>query len=205
MRNSLRAVQCALGAVAVLALVVIPVSPAAAHAALQSTDPKADSTVSQALTQLTLTFNQQVKQQFSEVVVTGADGAVYGDGAPRSVDSNLVQGVKPLPVGKVTIGWRTVSADGHAIQGQFAFTNAFAPPAPSPSPVASSAPPAPTAAATTGGAVSTTPKSDESSGSGLWIGLVAALVVVAALGGVLLWRRRAAGRRADQHAARTSM
>jgi MYXO-CTERM domain-containing protein len=193
MRTTLRAAQCALGALAVLALTVLPGSPASAHAALQSSDPKADTTVTQPLTQVTLTFNQAVKQQFSEVKVTGADGVVYGDGAARSVDANLIQAVKPLPAGAVTIVWRTVSADGHSIQGQFAFTNAFAPPSPSPSPAASPTPAAPSTPGAAQPGVTqpvTAPRSDESSAGGVWIAVVVGLVVVAALGGVFLWRRR---------------
>jgi copper resistance protein C len=184
----MRTTQGILGSVVMLALIVLPTSPAVAHAELKSTDPKADGTVAAPLTQVTLTFNQPVKQDLTSVVITGPDGVAYGDGAARAVNVTVIQAVKPLPQGRVTVGWRTVSADGHSIQGQFAFTNTAAPAA---SPTASSPSPAPpTPAAPSDSAIAIAPRSDESSMGTVWIAAAGGLAVVAIVGGFLLLRRR---------------
>ena len=117
MRTTHRAAQGILGTLVLLALIVLPGSPAAAHAELKSTDPKADSTVTVPLTQVTLTFSQPVKEQLTTVAITGADGATYSDGAARAANVTVTQAVKALPQGRVSVAWRTESADGHTIQG----------------------------------------------------------------------------------------
>ena len=129
-----------------------------------------------------------MKQQLTTVVITGPDTASYSDGPPRSADNTVQQAVKPLPVGAIRVAWRTVSADGHTIQGEYTFTNAFAPLSPTPSP---SLPPS-TAAPTTAAAAppTTTPVSGDDGGSPMVWWLVGAVVVLALCAGGGFWLRR---------------
>lgn len=190
---SLLAIRRSLVAAAAATLaVLLPAAPASAHTELKSTNPAKGSTVATALTTVTLTFEEPVRQRSTEVTVTGPDGVSYSDGAARVVDATIEQAVKPLPAGAVTVTWKTTAPDGDAISGTFGFT--YAPPAP-PSPTAapSSAAPSPPAATT---AVAEPPRTEQtaskdSSGT-VWLVLVAVLVVLA-LGGGGLWLRRRAG------------
>ncbi|WP_327000223.1 copper resistance protein CopC [Dactylosporangium sp. NBC_01737] len=177
---------------AALLVMLLPAQPAWAHAKLVKSDPAGGATVSAPLTAVTFTFNEMVKQQFSTVVVTGADGASYSDGTPKSVDKTLTQPVKPLPGGAIKVVWRTVSVDGHPIEGQFTFTNAA--PAPtsaapsSPPPATSTAPAAPSSTALTAAADPTVDDGDDR--TVLWLALGGIAVVLALAGGTLWWRRR---------------
>ncbi|WP_238005823.1 copper resistance protein CopC [Dactylosporangium sp. AC04546] len=180
-------------AAAGLLVLLVPAQPAWAHAKLVKTDPADGATVGAPLAAVTFTFNEMVKQQFSTVVVTGADGVSYSDGAPKSVDKTLTQPVKPLPNGAVRVAWRTVSVDGHPIEGQFTFTNAAA----APTSAAPSSPP-PSATTAPAGTVSSAaptlaadPASDDSgSGGVVWLVLGGVAVVLVLVGGVVWWRRR---------------
>ncbi|MEV0131079.1 copper resistance CopC family protein [Dactylosporangium sp. NPDC050688] len=182
-------------AVAALLVMLLPAQPAFAHAKLVKTDPAAGATVTAPLTAVTFTFNEMVKQQFSTVVVTGADGVSYSDGTPKSVDKTLTQPVRPLPPGAVRVVWRTVSGDGHPLEGQLTFTNAAAAPtsaAPSSAAPATSAAP-PSTAAPTGAAEPAASSGDGGSGL-LWAALGAVAVLLVLAGGAVWWRRRTPGR-----------
>jgi len=110
---------------------------------------------------------------------SGADGGSYGDGAPRSVDRTLTQPVGPLPAGVVRVAWRTVSADGHPIEGGFTFTTATG--------VAAAGP------AITGPMSDVDANPSDVDGGPDWFRWVAGggvLVVAALLGAAVRWRRR---------------
>ncbi|SHN43051.1 hypothetical protein SAMN05443668_1097 [Cryptosporangium aurantiacum] len=167
--------------------------PARAHSGLTSSSPAADSTVTTAPTELTLTFAEVVRGSLSTVVVTGPDGARYQSGSLRAVDRTLTQPVKPLISGRYTVAWRIVSADGHPLQGVYTFTADL--PSPSPSPVAPTTPSAadtPSAVDTPSPAAVSAAQEDEG-GNGLLLAAAAAGLLVVIVGGVaLVWRRRSA-------------
>ncbi|MCA2211357.1 copper resistance CopC family protein [Jidongwangia harbinensis] len=171
-------------ALAGLAVTLVPASPAAAHARLLGTAPGDGATVTAEVTEVRLRFSEPVRQDLTTVRVTGPDGTARGTGGPVAVDATVTQAVAALPAGLIRVGWRTVSLDGHSLQGSFAFTHraalADAPTAPAPSGGA-----APTAAAP---AVSASGPGTASAG---WIGGVAAgtAALLAATAG-LWWRRR---------------
>ncbi|GGM78824.1 copper resistance protein CopC [Dactylosporangium sucinum] len=173
-----------LGATATLGLA----APASAHSTLVRSDPAKGATVTTPVAAVTLTFNEMVKQSRTTVTVTGPDGVSYSDGAARVVDKNVLQAVRALPPGAITVAWSTVSADGDAISGTFAFTNAAPAPSPSPSPSLSPSPsPSPSAAATSASPV---PASSEDSGSATWWIAGGAVVVLLLAGGWFFARRR---------------
>ncbi|MEU7875270.1 copper resistance CopC family protein [Dactylosporangium sp. NPDC049140] len=155
---------------AALLLLLAPAAPAFAHSRLVASDPADGAAVRAPLSAVALTFSDGVKQQFSTVVVTGPDGASYVDGAAHVADRTLTQPLRPLPNGAVRVAWRTVSADGHPIEGQFSFN------------VSGSAV---TATSSAPAAVTTDP------GAVPWtVVVVAAIVIVLALGAAILGRRR---------------
>lgn len=186
------ALALVLGALATLAL-ALSAPPAAAHSDLESSTPKADSTITTAPREIALTFGEIVRGDMSTVVVTGPDGVRYGDGKARAVDKTLTQPVKPLVPGEYTVAWRIVSADGHPLQGAFSFT-ANVPAAPSPSPSEPAPGPSePTPSAPAQSPAAATETTDD--GGSSWVpwavsGVVAAVVLVGAT--VLARRLRSA-------------
>jgi methionine-rich copper-binding protein CopC len=194
-------------ALAVTAMTVAaPAAPAMAHTVLSRTAPAAKSTVTRPVTSVTLTFTGLIKKPGTAVAVTGPDRASYSDGDPQVLDRTVTQKVRPLPVGAITVAWRTVAGDGHPLQGSFAFTNRAAPPAASPpaatAPTATAptatppaaSPPAVTAPAVAPAGQSAEPAAraggDGSTSALVWAGIAVAGLVLALLGGLLWWRRR---------------
>jgi methionine-rich copper-binding protein CopC len=176
-----------------LLAVVAPAAPAQAHTGLQSTTPAANSGVTEPVTAVTLTFGGLIKKQGTTVAVTGPDKVAYSDADPQVLDKTITQNVKPLPVGAITVAWRTVAADGHPMQGSFTFTNNAAPPTPTaePTPAADARP---TATTTTTAALTPAPASsasDDGTSPALWWAVAGgAALALALLGGLLLRRRR---------------
>ncbi|MFI7633327.1 copper resistance protein CopC [Nonomuraea sp. NPDC049400] len=160
--------------------------PAAqAHNVLVSSDPKDGATLSAAPSQVTLVFDQAVRQGYAQVGVTGADGSSWADGSAVVAAERVSVRVKPLPAGgSYVVGYRILSADGHPVTGRITFTL---------SPGAAGAP----AGAATGQAArdagAQAAEAAANGGAGMavvWI--VGALLVLAAGTGVALRRSRPA-------------
>lgn len=150
---------------------VVPVSPAAAHDALEGTDPADGSVVASVPAVVKLTFNNTPIALGSEILVKDAAGTNQADGPVSIVDNHVSQAVKPgAPVGRYTVVWRIVSSDSHPIEGTFSFTTGPG------TDVSSAAPAAPKAAG----------RADFP-----WVGAGAgAVVVVTGLLGLALYVRR---------------
>jgi methionine-rich copper-binding protein CopC len=134
--------RCAALVISTVLGAVLLVPPAAwAHSQLLATTPVASATVTAPLSEVTLTFNEHVHQQFSVVVVTGPGGMSYSNGHVQVIDNVVHQPVYPLRSGSYTVQWRVVSADGHPVEARFGFTVALpaqlepsaGPPSPGPS------------------------------------------------------------------------
>lgn len=115
--------------------------PAAAHAALISSDPADGATVGTPPRQIRLTFSQPVQESFSTVTVTGPGGRRWQRGPARSDGAVVTVPLQPLrPAGRYIVAYRVLSADGHPVDGTIAFTltapGPAAAPTPSPQPVA---------------------------------------------------------------------
>jgi copper transport protein len=111
---------------AVSACAALPAA-AAAHSALESSDPAADSTVPTSPRHIVLTFSEAPDVKLSLVrVLDGAGATAPGVSAPQAVPGDKrslqVTPSTPLPDGTYTVNWRAVSAvDGHVESGAFAF------------------------------------------------------------------------------------
>lgn len=161
---------------AVLAVLLTPAAPAAAHNSLGAASPAEDAHLITAPTRVTLRFLQRLNPAYTTVVLSEGgrrlpSGEPIVDGATVTLPITAT-----LPNGTYTVAYRVASTDGHPVQGSYAFTVA--------DPTASDAPatpatggPAPTAAS--GGGRRWTPP--------LAVGAVLVAAVVAAL---VRWRRR---------------
>ncbi|GAA5059680.1 hypothetical protein HNP84_005055 [Thermocatellispora tengchongensis] len=99
-------------------------APAAlAHNVLTGSDPKDGATLAEAPERVTLTFDQPVRRGFTQLTVTGPDGARYEQGAPEVDGPDVTARVAPLgPAGEYVIGYRILSSDGHPVTGKLTFT-----------------------------------------------------------------------------------
>ncbi|GIH14215.1 copper resistance CopC family protein [Rugosimonospora africana] len=179
-RPALWPARLAASAAVTLVATLAVASPAWAHSRLERTDPADGSTVTAAMSTVTLTFNEMVRGQFTTVRVTGPGKVSYSEGHVQVIDNDVHQKVYPLHSGAYTVAWRAISADGHPVEGQFHFTVAL--PA-GQEPVAG--PPTGPAAAAPG---------TGSNRLWLWGGAAAVVVVIAVLAVALTRRRAVSGR-----------
>ena len=97
---------------------------AVAHAFLDHAAPRVGSTVSQAPSELALSFTQNLEPAFSSVEVFDEKG-VKVDKGDVQVDPNdgalLRVSLNPLPPGTYKVVWRVVSVDTHPTEGDFTF------------------------------------------------------------------------------------
>lgn len=127
MRRAARvASTAAVGLVAALS-VAVGAGPAAAHNVVVDTTPGADTSVSEAPTEVSVTFDDLVlslgEDGASTVVqVTDADGQEHATGCPATQDRTVSVPVSIDDAGEYTVAWRIVSADGHPTSGEFSFT-----------------------------------------------------------------------------------
>ncbi|WP_286956211.1 MULTISPECIES: copper resistance CopC family protein [Arsenicicoccus] len=203
------------------ALALLGAGPASAHSALVSADPADGSTLRTAPTAVTLTFNEDVKGQFSKVIVTDPEGRQVAEAATVAgpvVSARLPAG---LVDGRYRVVYSVVSADTHRIAGELHFTLATsgatgAPTSttsttPTSSPATTSAPASssPTSTGPTSTSPATTsptaqpasPSASASSGGSSpwpWVGLA----LVLAVGGLVSLSRLTRRRRADDGGGR---
>ncbi|KQV36962.1 hypothetical protein ASC93_21805 [Massilia sp. Root335] len=112
-------------AVTALALASTVTSSAFAHAKLQSSDPKAGSTLGGAPKQVRLKFNEAVEPAFSKIMLLGTgDKEIPISGATvDKVDPTVMTApLPPLPAGEYRVRWSTMTHDGHKTKGDVPFT-----------------------------------------------------------------------------------
>lgn len=189
------------------ALALLGAGPASAHSALVSADPADGNTLRTAPTAVTLTFNEDVKGQFSKVIVTDPEGRQVAEAATVAgpvVSARLPAG---LVDGRYRVVYSVVSADTHRIAGELHFTLATsgAPTSTSStsstattSAPASSSPTSASPASTNAGATAQPPSPPASPPPGgsspwLWVGLALVLAVGGLVSLSLLTRHRRAG------------
>jgi methionine-rich copper-binding protein CopC len=196
MTSRRRTLASAVGAVlAAAVLLLAPLPAASAHDALATATPAADETITTALTQVQLTFNEAPLAGFDSgiaIAVLDPSGADVSSGDIGITDTTLTKAIAPTTAGTYQVLWQTVSADGHPISGQYAFTYAVEPtptPTPTPTPSAVAESPTPSSPTTSPQPTSNTPSSmpTATAASGdiystlFPIGLVAGIVVVIAV------------------------
>jgi copper resistance protein C len=175
---------------AALAL-LLGAGPAFAHTRLLGSDPADGTSLDTTPQRVSLTFNESISAEFTQLTVVGPDGGRYESGAVSADGGTVSIGVQPLgPTGRYEIGYRVVSADGHPVTGSVAFTLTTAGPgtaaaiAPAQGPAA---PPPPAAAPPAA-------PQEASGGMPLWPWIVGAVVLVGAGVAVALRMGRSSAR-----------
>jgi putative copper export protein/methionine-rich copper-binding protein CopC len=110
-------------------LLLLPATPLSAHVVLRSSSPPTGAVVAEPPARIAVVFSGRVEQRFSQLALTAPDGSdvqlgpvLFADG----VENEFAALVPPLhQPGSYTVQWRTAGADGHVMQGSFAFV--FAP------------------------------------------------------------------------------
>ncbi|MEV6845935.1 copper resistance protein CopC [Actinoplanes sp. NPDC051411] len=100
-----------------------PVAPAFAHAALVGTDPAADSIVPDAPNKITLTFSESIQLIPGKIQVLGPDGKRADQGDPTVDGANVTI---PLRAGggrgTYLVSYRIISADTHPVGGSITYS-----------------------------------------------------------------------------------
>ncbi len=191
----------------VLAGLLALAGPAAAHTELAAAEPAADATVTAPPARVRLDFTGPLLADGDHAVgLFGPDGARVDDGTAVLVGDRSVEvGVAPLAVaGPHTVRYLVLAADGHALEGEYAFTYTGPVAFPSPSPSASPSPspslspaaaPEPSAASTAAppspaDVAAATPPGARGPGGGPTVALVLPLALAAAALGIVALRRR---------------
>lgn len=192
------------GAVAVaLALVLATATPASAHDALVSSDPRAGATITTPLDRIELTFSNALLNlggidNVFVIQVSDDVGRFYGSGCVDLSNETVSTGVTLGEPGTYTVRWQVTSADGHPISDSYTF--AYAPPPGTEAATGSDTAPV------CGGEASAAPRPTEPTGTseasvdaGLVSGLIVGVSVLVVVGGTLLvMARRGTPRRRDQ-------
>lgn len=154
---------------------VLGAGPALAHAGLVGSDPSDGVSLAVPPERVSLRFNEAMQADFSQVTVTGPDGADWHAGAVTTEGSTVGIGLRPLgPAGRYEIGFRVISDDGHAVTGTVAFV--LTPPGPAADTTRSAA----AAQATPNEAAPVPAVPGEESDAPVWPWLAGAVVLVAA-------------------------
>ncbi|GHJ45676.1 transport integral membrane protein [Catellatospora sp. TT07R-123] len=122
-RSFVRPVRALLALAAFALMVLLPGSPAYAHAALLRTNPPAGSVVPKAPQEVQLTFSEPVTPVTDKIRIIGPDGERADRGTP-TVDGNVLRiGLRDdAPRGTYLVSFRIVSADSHPVPGGFTFS-----------------------------------------------------------------------------------
>jgi len=210
----------ALGGIGGVLLAGLGPAPAQAHNYIVSTNPAADSTVTEQPGTISITTNDAllvVEGGQADVLQVSGPGGYYGDGCTTVDGPSASMSTQLGEPGLYTVVWQVVSTDGHPVSGQFSFTwqpsegqelaTASAEPpvcgqaVPDGSPDSPSSPPATqTATPGTGDATTAAPAPDAAADAaaatavGVIVGIACALavLVIAALIVVVIVRRRSA-------------
>ena len=107
-----------------LALVLVVVRIATAHATLIGSEPAAGSRLSSSPERIRLLFSEAVEPNLTKISLIAADGktiAISTSGDPHDVHAVIARVESPLGRGEYRVAWHVVSADGHPVGGSFLF------------------------------------------------------------------------------------
>jgi copper transport protein len=109
--------------VGLLCTLVVPASPASAHAALTTSDPAPEAVVPEAPNRVTLTFSESVQLVPDKIQVIGPSSDRIDEGTP-TVSGNTV--TVPLRAGgdkgTYLVSYRVISADSHPVAGAIVYS-----------------------------------------------------------------------------------
>ena len=111
-------------AVTTFALSSAVTSSAFAHAKLQSSDPRAGSTLDTAPKQVRLKFNEALEPAFSKIKLTGPQNKeipVTATAVDKADPTVMTAPLPQLATGEYRIQWSTMTHDGHKVKGEVTF------------------------------------------------------------------------------------
>ncbi len=117
-------IRLLLAAVLAIGLALLP-SGAWAHAGLVDSDPRDGATLDALPAEVSLTFTEDINPP-AYVVVRSADGADLAEGDTTVEGPVVRQALATGEPGDYTLAYSVVSADGHRVTGELAFTVAGA-------------------------------------------------------------------------------
>lgn len=117
-----RALGLVVAAAACLLAVLLPASPAAAHATLISTDPAEGAVLERSPGEATFTFDERVSLPAGAVRVFDAEGQEVDSSARGAGETVTVDLPDELADGTDVVAWRVVSADGHPVAGSLSLS-----------------------------------------------------------------------------------
>lgn len=123
----MRTMMRTLAAVLLASLMLFGGAAAQAHDELVSSDPAANATLTQAPTELNLTYSANLMniEGGNRVRVVDSTGASVAEGEPQVKGTTVTQPLKIKDASAdetYTVTWRVVSSDGHPIQGTYTFS-----------------------------------------------------------------------------------
>jgi methionine-rich copper-binding protein CopC len=97
--------------------------PAASHAMITASVPKDGATVAAGISEIEIDFSRPVRLTVVGLVRLGDQKAVALVGnLPSDFSKTATVKIEPLPAGSYKASWTGVAADGHVINGGFAFS-----------------------------------------------------------------------------------
>ena len=101
------------------------IAPASAHAALSWSSPEVSSSVSEAPTQVTLVFDDEIQiiegTESNIITVTDENDRHFETGDVTVNGGKVGVELSPLNEGTYTVAYRVVSADGHPVSSEYQF------------------------------------------------------------------------------------
>lgn len=175
------------------------VSPVAAHAELESSDPKDGASLASAPAAITFIFGEQILAEGNAVTLTDVTADTRLEVGPIVVEGDTVSVAWPdsSPSGEFRAAYRVVSADGHPIDGTVTFTveQALGSEAASPSAVPASpeavpaSPAADPAGPESASASPVAAQGDADAGLLAWVLGIGVAVLIGAVAGAWIMRR----------------
>ncbi|MDO5618632.1 copper resistance CopC family protein [Kocuria sp.] len=187
-------------AVATAGLVALP-GPVWAHDTLVSSNPGDGARVTQAPTEVELTYSADLLDVGTQVRVTDSQGADVTDGEPQVSGTTVTQDITPAQTEdeSYTVVWRVVSSDGHPIEGTFSYDVGAGSTGEGTSPAGATA--TPTAESEATGETLATPDStttQDADGAPVWLFVVGGVVLALLVLGAVVLVRRIGGSNSDR-------
>lgn len=106
-----------------LLLAVLSVD-ALAHANLERSEPKSNSTLQQPPQLIELWFTEELESGFNSIEVKDGQGKRFDQGGVTLSEGNKKAQITlaPMAAGTYTVAWKVLSMDQHTLRGQFTFT-----------------------------------------------------------------------------------
>ncbi len=122
-------------------LVVLPISPAFAHASLTSSTPQDGATLASPPAEVVFTFDDALLEDTETISINDIDGNVVASQQVTPQGASMsVPWPADIDAGTYQVAYRVVSADGHPVTGAITFTiTGGAPPTPTAAPTAATA------------------------------------------------------------------